>query len=414
MLALLVLYRAGSHELVVQAAVAAKRDLEMTVPSSSVGIVKSDHDIKITAQRAGRITALMADEGDAVKKDRLIAQLDPAQALQNLNSARSAYDQAEAELEELKITDKPIEEEAGAAVREAKAAYSESDQNFKRIEQLRQKGIVSQAELDSAMGQRDMKKAAYDSAVAAKEKASANSSKIKAQEAAVREAGAALQIARLEYGYSFIKAPASGVISERPVKVGQFVQQGSLIAGLTDMKSLYIEAAMDEADAGNVALGDEAVLKMDAFPGLAFRGSVYVISPLVQGKQYEAKTFQVRIRLVPEQSTKTELSAATPAALRLVKPGMSADVEIIAKRLKGALAVPAQSIFEGEGGGHFVYVIKDGRARLREVTIGMQGTDYTQILSGLNEGDQVVSTLDVTGLADGARVKVKNLKNASH
>ncbi len=388
----------------VQAAVAAKRDLELTIPSSSVGVVKSEHDIKITAQRAGRITTLMADEGDQVKAGQTIARLDPAQAIQNLKSAQSTYEQAGAELEELKTTARPIEDEAEAEMREARAGYSESEKNLKRIEQLRKKGIVSQAELDNAMGQRDMKKAAYDSALAAKEKTGSTPIKIDAQKAAVREARAALRIARLEYGYSFIKAPAPGIISERPVKVGQYVQQGSLIAGLTDMKSLYVEAAMDEADAGNVTLGENAALKLDAFPGQAFRGAVYMISPLVQGKQYEAKTFQVRIRLVPEGSTKNEISR--------VKPGMSADVEIIAKKLKGVLAVPAQSVFEGDSGKQFVYVIKGGRARLREVATGMQGTDYTQILSGLKEGERVVATPDVTGLADGARIKVSR-KNAA-
>ncbi|HEX9861000.1 MAG TPA: hypothetical protein VGB23_07315, partial [Nitrospirota bacterium] len=105
----------------------------------------------------------------------------------------------------------------------------------------------------------------------------------------------------------------------------------------------------------------------------------------------ETRTFEVRTVFDKEND--------------ILRPGMSADIEVLSKEIKGILHIPAQSVIERDGK-KLVYVARDGRARLVPVEMGYYSWSDAEITSGLSEGDTVITTPDATGLKDGARVEM--------
>jgi HlyD family secretion protein len=262
------------------------------------------------------------------------------------------------------------------------------------MKELYSKGLISENEAEAAETDFHVARAAYDTAVAEKNKFRAQDDRIRAQEAAVQEAEAALRLAELNHDYSFVRSPVSGVVASRPAKLGETLAKGGIVAEVVDVDSLYVSASIDEVDVASVKAGQTAKITLDAYPGDVFRSRVYLISPLVTGGEREARTFEVRLRV--EDNKKPVL-----------KPGMSADVEIVVQSLKGSAVVPAQAVFERDSR-KFVYASEGGRARLREIKAGASSWEYVEVLEGLKEGDEIVITPDAPGLADDSRIQVEH------
>ena len=230
----------------------------------------------------------------------------------------------------------PLKVEIETNIEKAKAVLKEAEVRFKRFNDLKEKGYMAQQDVDSVQKEYEVAKASLESAIATKSRVTAQTEEIKAQEAAVREAESSLSLAKLNYDYSFIKSPISGVVISRPVKVGETTLTGALagalVAHVVSMADLYIEAFIDEADVAKVKPGQQANITMDAYQGNIFKGEIYLISPVVLGGKQETRTFEVRTRLKEKQI--------------IIKPGMSADVEIIVDNIKNALVVPSHALME--------------------------------------------------------------------
>lgn len=318
-----------------------RQELTITVTATSTGTIKSDREMKITAQRMGRISKLFVEEGDIVKPGSIIAELDTDEAYLNLQMAQASFEKA-------------------------RAVLNEADARLKRVNELKEKGYTSQNEVDSVRREYDV--------------ANAN----------VKEAKNSLSLAKLNHDYSFIKSPITGVITTRPVKLGETVAKGSLIANIVSTENLYIEAFIDEADVAKVKLGQEVNISMDAYPGKTFKGEVYMISPVVLGGKQETRTFEVRTRFKEKEL--------------VIKPGMSADIEIIVDSVRDALVVPSQAVIERDSK-KFVFIREGSYAKLIPVKTGRFNWTFTEIVSGIKEGDMAITNPDVSGLVDGKRVK---------
>jgi len=320
---------------------AKRQELTITVTATSTGTIKSDKEMKITAQRIGRISRLFVEEGDIVKPGSTVAELDPDEAYLSLKISQASIDRA-------------------------KSIMKEAEARLKRFTDLKEKGYVSQIDFDSAQREYDV---AY---------------------ANVKEAKNSLSLARLNYGYSFIKSPINGVITSRPVKLGETVSKGSMVVNIVSLEDLYIEAFVDEADVAKVKLKQEVNISMDAYQGKIFKGEVYMLSPVVLGGKQETRTFEARTRFKEKGI--------------VIKPGMSADVEIVIDNVSNALVAPSQAVIE-KNGEKLVYVKRGSRARLVPVETGRFNWSFTEITSGVKEGDIIIINPDVPGLSDGQRVK---------
>jgi HlyD family secretion protein len=201
-------------------------------------------------------------------------------------------------------------------------------------------------------------------------------------------------VARVALQRTLITAPFDGVVSARLVQPGQTVAPSTPLFSLVDRDDIHVRATFDEVDVGRLATGQHARLLLDSFPGRTFEGVLDEISPTVSTSKQENRTVTGKIRFTGDAAG--------------VRPGMSADAEIVVGSSDDALFLPTDVIVQskGAGGRPSVLVVRGGRVQPQKVETGLSNWDFTEIVSGVSESEQVVSSLDVPGLTPGARVRI--------
>jgi RND family efflux transporter MFP subunit len=184
-----------------------------------------------------------------------------------------------------------------------------------------------------------------------------------------------------------IAAPFPGKVLRRDAEPGDLATPGTPLFVIADTSALRVTADVDERDVGHLAVGQEAVLRADAFAGETFPARVAEITP--QGDS-TGRVFRARLHLDP--------------ATRL-RPGMTVEANLVTARRSGAVLVPTAAIRDGA-----VWRVEDpagqARARRQPIRIGAQGADRTEVLSGLAPGTRVVLA-PPAGLKDGARISIR-------
>lgn len=198
-------------------------------------------------------------------------------------------------------------------------------------------------------------------------------------------AQAALKRAQSQLDYNLLVAPADGTVLRRDGEVGQFIPAGQPVFTLACCAPLRVSAEVDEEDIVRVAVGQKVVLRGDALPDRVFDGMVAEITP--KGDPV-SRSYRVRIVFVDPAGV----------AAAGVLTGMTMEANIVISRREDALLVPNRALHGGN-----VWVVEDGLLRERKVQRGLVGTERTEVVSGLAEGDSVVVS-DVAGAREGRRV----------
>jgi RND family efflux transporter MFP subunit len=180
-----------------------------------------------------------------------------------------------------------------------------------------------------------------------------------------------------------IAAPMDGVVLRRDGEIGEIAEPGQILFRVGVPKPLQVVAEVNEEDIPRVAVGQTVLLRNDAFQGRRIEGKVREITPMGDAV---ARTYRIRIALPDD----------TPLIV-----GMSVEANVVTREKRGALLIPADAVL-----GNQVFVVQGDRARRRQVEIGIRGTRTVEVVSGLGEGDLVVSPAPAD-LADGGRVRVK-------
>lgn len=333
---------AGKKPVSVRAIELKPGELRVIVNATTTSTVKSETEVTLSAQRTGRVVKLPVQEGDLVRTGALIAQLDLAEeSVQTEN-----------------------------ALMQSKATFEEAGKNLDRVEDLFQKGMVAQQDLDASRRVYEVARSQYQAAAA---------------DAVVKR------------DYSVIRAPFEGVIAKKSAEVGEILMPGKEIATIVNPGRIYVLATIDEVDVGRLKVGQPVAITVDAFPGEKFEGSIRRISPIVSGGKLETRTADVWVYFNKKDAR--------------IKPGMSADIEILITTLQSVLSVPSQAVVEREGKKQ-VYVaigsdLKPGAraaAMLKPVEIGTTNWSFTEITGGLSAGEFVITTPEATGLKDKAKV----------
>lgn len=196
-------------------------------------------------------------------------------------------------------------------------------------------------------------------------------------------AEAALRRARSQRDFLAMIAPADGQIIRRDGEVGQYVAAGQAVLVMACCAPLRVTAEVDEEDIGRVQVGQAVVLRSDALPGQTFDAVVAELTP--KGDPV-ARSYRVRLRL------------ATPQDFRI---GMTVDANIVVARRESALLVPAQAVRDGA-----VWLLREGRLHRQAVTVGVVGTQRTEIRDGLDAAAQIVLAPD-DPLAEGRRARIR-------
>lgn len=378
-------------------------EMLITIPSTTTGIVESETEVKVKAEVAGKVARLLVDEGDRVRAGQILALLDQKEARARVNLARAHLQGAQARLAQAEAGEKMLEAHVRTRIAETAATLEKATKNLERMRSLFLEGAIAHAELDLAKAEHEVAKAASEAALANRDQLEVKRREVEAARAAVAEMEASLKLEEVRFSQTVITSPINGLVVKKHVSEGEtvglgggpFFTMGEPLFTLVDPQKLWIRATIDEVDAAKIKVGLPARVTLDAFSGKIFLGKVVKVSPAVRGEGQEARTITIYIAL--------EEGVKPPAPL--LKPGMSADVEVIVSTLPNALLLPTQAILKREGG-NFGYVIREGRARLKPLTIGESNWSTTEIRGGVQEGELVVLTPDAPGLKEGARVKV--------
>lgn len=365
-------------------------DLNVTVTATTTSTIESERYVRVSARRMGVVSALPVEEGDFVEKGCVMARLDRDEAEAQLASAEAALELEKKRLAQAEAGVSMEKATTEAALREAGSVLWETESRLQRYGLLFERGLVSRQEYDRVKNEREVAQARYDTAKAGLDKNKVKEKDVEAARAAVRQAEAALGAVKVQLGYCTIESPISGVISKLPVEAGETVGAGTVVAELVDPKDIFVLSTIDEVDVGRLRLGMPVKVLVDAFPERLFGGTVTRVSPIVSGEKQETRTFEVRVAFDEE--------------VPLLKPGMSADIEVMSRSIKDVLHIPAQSVIE-KNDRKYVYTVDGGRARLVPVEVGYFSWSDAEITGGLEEGDVVITTPDASGLTDGAKVE---------
>jgi len=204
-------------------------------------------------------------------------------------------------------------------------------------------------------------------------------------------ATAALRLAQRQLSDTRITAPISGFVASRRIDVGEMASPGREVANIVDVSSVKVKLSVAEEEIGKLCLGQKATLRLDAHPDEQFEGTVYTIG--AKSESPNGHTYPVEV-LVRNRDA------------HALKAGMYARVDILVTIARNALSISKGSIVE-TGGKPGVFIVENGIARFRPITLGIRGTEHYQVLTGLRAGDLIIS-FGQKGIKDGAAVQYEN------
>ncbi|MEJ2650731.1 MAG: efflux RND transporter periplasmic adaptor subunit [Gammaproteobacteria bacterium] len=343
--------------------------VEATVSNTRAGTVKACRRARLAPAIGGQIAKLAVKEGDRVKTGQVLLSLWNDDVTAQLQLAQRETTAARATADQTCLL-------ANNAVREAK-----------RLDALRKKGQVSEQQADNAQAQ-----------------AQAGQASCRAARANVEVSAARVSVARAAVERTLLRAPVPGVVGEVNGELGEFVTPSPTgvatlpAVDLLDTSCLYIAAPIDEVDAPQIKTGMTARISLDAFPDKHFAGRVSRIAPYVLEVEKQARTVDV------------EAKFTDPADYRSLRPGYSADLEIIIAVKHDVLRIPTEAVLEG----HRVLVYNPATHILEErrFKAGLSNWKYTEVLSGLSAGNLVVLSIDREGVKAGVRATLEKSQTA--
>lgn len=365
----------------------------------STGRVVPAQEIEIKCKASGEVVELPKDVSDTVARGELLVQLNPADEERAVRLAEASLSVSEANLAKtrlrLEVARKNLvteRERSAAALRSAEMRVREADAKLERARELHTRNIISreQVEVAETAAALAMSEQVNANARIADHHATELEIELIEQDVRIAEAGVktdtlALSNARQRLADTTVHAPIDGVVSERDVQVGQIIASGinnvgggTTILKLMDTSRLYVLVAVDESDIGRIELGQQARIQVDAHPTHLFAGEVERIAS--RGVTVNnVVTFEVKVAVRDRRR----------APSRLLKPEMTAHVELIILDDDATLQVPARAVHQRPGGATVLRLTPDGEPETVTVETGHTDGEMMQILAGLTEGDLV-------------------------
>jgi len=355
------------------------RELRALVSAS--GKIRAKTSVDISASTLGKVVRLAVDEGDKVDKGQFLMQIDPTPAEASVRQSEASVAASKANLDL------------------AKANLAQAQKEFERQQALFEKKLTSEEFLQRARTSYDVQKM-----------------QTQAAEQEVQRWQASLTNARHELQKVNVHSDITGIVTKRNIEegenvfIGAFNNQATIMLTVADLSVIEAEVEVDETDIVSVKIGQEAFVKVDAYPDTSFKGQVTKVghSPILStasgAGQQQATSFEVIVQLTD--------------VIPNVRPGLSCKAEIITGYREKAIAVPIQALTlrkpselkpldpkkrkskftNGEAPSDTskekdvqgAFVIKDGKVQYRDVKIGIAGDRYFEVVSGLAPKDEVV------------------------
>ncbi len=304
---------------------------EMLAMYSGTATLEAEADAEVIAKVGGEVRRIHVEEGDRVQAGQLLAQLD------------DRY---------LRLQ-----------VAQTRAALAKTERDFNRQVELHEKGLVSAGAFESLKYDLDNQRAADD-------------------------------IARLNLSYSEIRAPFTGMVSMRHIRVGQEIAVGAKLFRVTDPTPLKASVFVPERELARLQPGQSATIAVDAMAGRSFPAAVKLVSPVVDAA---TATFKVTLEVDDPQGR--------------LKPGMFSRVGIVFERRADTLTIPRIALLDTDGSAN-VFIVNGGKAEQRSIKTGLSSAGRLEVVEGLTGTEQVV-VVGQTGLKDGNPVRVVSLEKTA-
>ena len=321
--------------------------------------------IDVGAQVSGQIKKLYVKLGDQVKKGDMIASIDSS-------TQQNSIDNKEAQLAIYK-----------AQLESAKVALNIAKTQFERENALFAKNATSKQEFESA-----------------KNTFSANSAKIKELEAQIKQTNIELSTAKINLGYTKITAPRDGTVVSVQVEEGQTVnanQTTPTIVNIADLSHVKMKMQIAEGDITKIKVGTPVEYSILSEPTKKFQTTVSSIDPglttLSDGSYSSSSSSKSSYSSSSSSSSAVYYYAQSIVDNKdgILRIGMTTQNELLIANVKDAIIVPSIGIKKDENG-TFVYVLKDGKPVKTAVKTGIKDNLDTQIISGINEGDEIITS----------------------
>jgi HlyD family secretion protein len=337
---------------------AEKHDLTSKISAS--GEVKPKKNVNISAHIPGRIVKIGVEEGQRVKAEDFLLKLDATQYEANADRAQALIHSYRAEL---------IRAEAG---------LRKDESSYKRYQKLFEEKLISEEQLEAAKAQYDISKAQQQAILYQ-----------------IDQARASLSSAMDDLSKTVYNSPIDGIITSLRVEEGEIAMigtmnnPGTILMTIADLSVMEVEVEVDETDVIGVEIGQQAEVRVDAFPDQTIKGNVTEIGSSALQKvtsSEESRDFKVIITLENPPGN--------------LKPGLSATTDIITAEKTDILAIPISALVlrekedneeekkdEQEEG---VYVVEENRVKFFPVEKGILGEMMIEITTGLEEGQDIV------------------------
>jgi HlyD family secretion protein len=431
----------------VQVETVQKRTIRETVSAS--GKVFPETEVKISSDVSGEIVELFVQEGDSVVAGQVLAKIRPDEYQSAVERGQAAVNSARSQRDISKSNVQASQaqiEQFKADINRISATLEQARKAHQRNEKLYKDGVISEAEFETSLSNLRSQESSLAAAQASLKSAESNLSNAKENinvaDYGITSAQASLKELRTSLQKTVVTAPVSGIISKLNVEKGERVvgtlqMTGTEMMRIANLQSMEVQVEVSENDILKVSLGDEAEVEVDAYLGRKFKGKVSEIANSASNitsatgalNTDQVTNFVVKIRIDPNSYT----DLVSKNRLYPFRPGMSAAVDIYTNSAEGTLSVPLIAVTvreeeEKKKGGdddgpkaketsqtttdaiqEIVFVVSADTVGIREVKTGIQDNDYIQIVSGLQEGETVVSgpySAIARKLKSGARITV--------
>lgn len=353
------------------------------------GKIQPETEVKLTPDVSGEIVELVVKDGDNVKKGQFLLKIKPDNYISARDRALASLNAARANLSNSR-----------AMLAQVEARFEQSRLSYNRSKKLWDERTISESEWESAQSGFAVSKA----------EVSAAQQSVAAAEYSVHSAEATLKEASENLVKTSVYAPIDGTVTLLNVEKGERVVGTELMSGtdmlrVADLDRMEVLTEVNENDIVRVKLNDSATIAVDAFPDRKFKGIVTEIanSANTAGLSTDQVTnFEVKILLLKESYS----DLVTEGKPQPFRPGMSASVDIMTESKINVMAVPLQSVTmvadsviradsalagsSNDEPREVVFIFEKGKAKTALVVTGIQDNDYIEVLSGLNEEDEVI------------------------
>ncbi len=336
-------------------------NVEASVSNTRAGTVKPCRRAKLAPPAGGQISKMLVKKGERVVGGQILLEL----------WDQDMHAQERLSRDQLKTSE--------LRVREVCSMAEASQRDAERSKELKEKGFISSQQLDRALTDAQSRQASCDAA-----------------RSDIVQSKSRINVVTTGLERMVLRAPFAGIVADISGEQGEYATPsppGILTlpaVDLIDDSCMFVSAPIDEVDAAKVKLGQSSRITLDAIKGRNFAGKVKRIAPYVLELEKQARTVEVEVEFAELPKTENLLV------------GYSADVEIVHEVREKVLRIPTQTLMEGK---RVLLYQNNGKLVERSVITGLANWEYTEIISGLNEGDQIVSSLDRPGVKAGATVQ---------